>query len=137
MRTMRLRVMAACVVAALALAGPFQSLALAQQQSQTDPFKEQVTPAKPPGPRGADAYDVAAGFMTVIGMPLKGIVCGIGGLAGLTLYVATFGSADYASAAIIKEGCDQRWIVRGNDIRPDPPASRIVEWDRQEMGLQR
>jgi hypothetical protein len=134
---MALRVLAVCVVAALALAGPFQPVALAQQQSQTDPFKEPVAPAKPPGPRGPDAYDVGAGFMTVIGIPLKGIVCGLGGIAGFTLFVATFGSADHASAAIVAEGCDQRWIVRGDDIRPDPPASRVVEWDRQDMGLPR
>lgn len=129
------RVMAACMVVALALIGSFQPLALAQ--TQTDPFKETVPPARPPGPRGADAYDVGAGFMTVIGMPLKGIVCGLGGVAGFTLFVATFGSADRASAAIVREGCDQRWIVRGDDIRPDPPASRVVEWDRQDMGLSR
>jgi hypothetical protein len=122
---MGLRLIAVGVLAALALAGPFQSVALAQQQ----------TPAKPPGPRGADAYDVGAGVMTAIGMPLKGLVCFIGGVAGLTLYIATFGSADRASAAVVREGCDQRWIVRGDDIRPDPPPSRVVEWDRQDMGV--
>src|SRR5512145_1475539 len=126
------RVMAACVVVALALTGLFQPLALAQ--TQTDPFKETVAPARPPGPRGPDAYDVGAGVFTVVGMPLKGVVCFAGGVAGLTLFVLTFGSADRASAAIIREGCDQRWIVRGDDIRPDPPASRVVEWDRQDMG---
>jgi hypothetical protein len=47
------RVMAACMVVALALTGSFQPLALAQ--TQTDPFKETVPPARPPGPRGADA----------------------------------------------------------------------------------
>ena len=75
--------------------------------------------------------------MTVIGIPLKAVVCGLGGVAGFTLFVVTFGSADWASAAVVREGCDQRWIVRGDDIRPDPPASRVVEWDRQDMGLAR
>ena len=42
------RVMAACMVVALALTGWFQPLALAQ--TQTDPFKETVPPARPPGP---------------------------------------------------------------------------------------
>ena len=132
---MGLRLIAVGVVAALALTGLFQPLALAQQQSQSDPFRQSVTPARPPGPRGPDAYDVGAGVMTVIGMPLKGIVCFLGGVTGLTLYIATFGSADRASAAIVREGCVQRWIVRGDDIRPDPPASRVVEWDRQDMGV--
>jgi hypothetical protein len=122
-------------VVALALTGLFQPLALAQQQSQSDPFREPVTPARPPRPRGTDAYDVGAGVMTVIGMPLKGIVCFLGGATGLTLYIFTFGSADRASAAIVREGCNQRWIVRGDDIRPDPPSSRVVEWDKQDMGV--
>lgn len=134
---MGLRVMAACVVAALALAGPFQPLAVAQQQSQTDPFKETVTPTRPPRPRGPDAYDVGAGVMTVVGMPLKGAVCFMGGVAGFTLFVLTFGSADRASAAIVREGCDQRWIVRGDHLRPDAPPSRVVEWDMQDMGVAR
>ena len=44
------RVMAACVVVALALTGSLQPVALAQ--TQTDPFKETAVPASPP-PRGA------------------------------------------------------------------------------------
>jgi hypothetical protein len=58
--------------------------------------------------------------MTVAGAPLKGVVCVVGGAVGVTLFLVTFGSADRASAAVVREGCAQRWIVRGSDIRPEP-----------------
>lgn len=113
------RAVAMVVVAGLAVSGPLQPLAEAEQ-----------APA-PESRRGPDAYDVAAGAMTVIGAPLKAVVCGLGGVVGLTLFVLTFGSADRAAAAVVREGCEQRWVVRGEDIRPEPPASSIVESDRQ------
>jgi hypothetical protein len=108
---MRVRLIAVCLLAALLLVvGPFQSVALA-----------------------FDLYDVGGGLMTVVGIPLKASICVVGGVLGFTLYIVTFGSADRASAAVIREGCNHNWIVSGNDIRPDPTSSRVVEWDKQDM----
>jgi hypothetical protein len=112
------RAMGVVVVVGLAVSGPLRPLAAAEQTAAETR-------------RGPDAYDVAAGAMTVIGAPLKAAVCGLGGAVGLALFVLTFGSADRAAAAVVREGCEQRWVVRGEDIRPEPPASSIVESDRQ------
>lgn len=112
----------AVVVVAVALVGPFQSLALAQQPSQPQPQPSQMQQPSPPRKApsgGSDAYDVGAGAMTVVGMPLKAGVCVVGGVFATALFIATLGSADYATAAVVREGCDQRWIVRGDDIRPE------------------
>lgn len=129
----------AVMMVTVALAGPFQSLALAQQPSQPPPSQPpQVQPAQPqlyqggpqtPPPtqqrrarRGSDLYDVGAGAMTVVGMPLKALSCGLGVVLGFGLFIATVGSGERATAAVVEEGCDQNWIVRGDDIRPE--ASR-------------
>lgn len=135
------RLIAAAVVAALVLAGPLQPLAAAQESgpplnvparsevsaSPADDEWEDVDVEEP-----FDAYDVGAAVMTVVGLPLKAVVCGIGGVVGATLFLITFGSADRASAAVVREGCGQNWIVTGRDIRPEQPPSREIEWDMQE-----
>jgi hypothetical protein len=74
----------------------------------------------------------------VVGAPLKGAVCLIGGVAGGTLFLATFGYADRQAAAVVREGCDQRWVVRGDDIRPDPEySSRALLLDPDPQAGQR
>jgi hypothetical protein len=121
---MRVRLVAACVALALSVTVPLQPL-LAEAQSKA---------AK----RNTDGYDVGAAIMTVVGAPLKGAVCLIGGVAGGTLFLATFGYADRQAAAVVREGCDQRWVVRGDDIRPDPEySSRALLLDPDPQAGQR
>ncbi len=133
------RLIAAAVMMALALAGPLQPLAAAQQSgpppsvparpevsaAPEDDFEEDVEPP-------LDFYDVGAVAMTVVGFPLKAVVCGFGGIVGAALFVVTFGSAARASAAVVREGCAQNWVVTGRDLRPEDPPSRAIEWDMQE-----
>lgn len=121
---MRVRRLAACVALALWVTVALQPL-LAEAQSKA-------------ARRNKDAYDVGAAIMTVVGAPLKGTVCFIGGVAGGTLFLVTFGSADRAAAAVVREGCDQRWVVRGDDIRPDPyHPSRVLFLDPDPQAGQR
>ncbi|HET9488611.1 MAG TPA: hypothetical protein VFR64_02475 [Methylomirabilota bacterium] len=124
---MRLRVVAACVAVALSVTVPLQPLLAQAQQTSSRAVK-----------RNTDGYDVGAAIMTVVGAPLKGAVCLLGGVAGGTLFLVTFGSADRASAAVVREGCDQRWVVRGDDIRPDPyQPSRALLLDPDPQAGQR
>jgi hypothetical protein len=130
--------MAAAVLAALVLAGPLQPLAAAQRSSPPSaparpelaaaPDEEFEEDIEPP----VDFYDLGAVFMTIVGFPLKAVVCGVGGVVGATLFLITFGSAERASAAVVREGCAQNWIVSGRDLRPLDPPSRAIEWDMQE-----
>jgi hypothetical protein len=110
---MSVRSIATCVTVALCLAGPLQPTVAAAQDK----------------PGGTDGYDVGAAIMTVAGAPFKGVVCLLGGVAGAALFVATFGNADRESAAVVREGCDLRWIVRGDDIRPDRSPSYVLRAD--------
>lgn len=132
------RLIAAAVMMALALAGPLQPLAAAQQSgppsvparpevsaAPDDEFEEDVEPS-------LDFYSLGAVVMTVVGLPFKAAVCGLGGVLGATLFVVTFGSAARASAAVVREGCAQNWIVTGRDLRPEEPPSGAVDWEMQE-----
>jgi hypothetical protein len=110
---MSARLIAGCVMVTMILAGPLQPLALAQEAGKSD------------------AYDAGAVAITAIGMPLKAITCGLGAVVGFTLLVVTFGSAHRATANVVAEGCAQKWIVTGDDIRPDPPTTRAFEWENR------
>lgn len=125
---MGVRLIAVWVALALILSGPLPPLALAQQPA------EDAKPAAGTS-RGNDVYDAGAVAITAIGMPLKGFVCVLGGGLGLALLVVTFGSAHKASTDVVRAGCDQKWIVHGDDIRPESPTSRAPEYEaaRGEM----
>ena len=131
---MSARLIAVWVVVALSLAGPLQPLALAQQAGQ--PAETGQDPALPMQASSGDnyLYDVGAVAITVIGMPLKGLLCAVSGGFALALLLVTFGSAHRATAGVMEEGCAQKWIVRGDDIRPDLPGSRAFEWEAQRGG---
>ncbi|HSF06908.1 MAG TPA: hypothetical protein VLG10_14070 [Methylomirabilota bacterium] len=115
---MSVRLVAACVAVALWVTVPLQPMLAAAQQKKSNVAKQPT-----------DGYDVGAAIMTVVGAPLKGAVCLIGGAAGTALFLTTFGYADRQSAAVIREGCDQRWLVRGEHLRPDPGPDRVLHLD--------
>jgi hypothetical protein len=126
---MSARLMAVWVVVALSLAGPLQPLVLAQPPGPRAETREDPRRSELPAARTTDLYDVGAVGITVIGIPLKGLICAVSGGLALALLLATFGSAHRATAGVIEEGCGQKWIVRGDDIRPDLPGSRAFEWE--------
>jgi hypothetical protein len=131
-RPMSVHVVAVVMVGALAAGGPLAPLAAAQPPAQT---QQPAPPPTPPEPvadaatearevrrglrGGPDMYDVIALPMTIVGAPLKLVVCATGIIVGTTLFLVTFGSADRASAAVMREGCAQNWWVSGKDIRPE------------------
>lgn len=117
------RLIAVWIVLAMALAGPLQPLAEAQQAGQASAAKK------------TDVYDVGAGAMNVVAVPLKGVTCLLGGLAGLAILVVTFGNEHRGSSAAVREGCDLNWIITGDDIRPARGSeARLHDWDAYDGG---
>jgi hypothetical protein len=130
---MSARLVAMVIVVALTAGGPLAPLAAAQQPAQPEQPSAQVAPPLAPPVsaaaeeralrrafrRAPDFYDLGALAMTVVGAPLKLVVCAGGVVVGAVLFVATFGSGDKVSAAVVREGCTPNWIVTGKDIRPD------------------
>ena len=114
------RGVATWVLVAMMLLGPVQPSALAQQPaspSQPAPMQD-VTKEDGPTPRGIDVYDVGAGVVTVLRVPFNIATCAVGSAAGTALFVLTLGSAYKASTRVVEEGCAQKWVVRGDDLRP-------------------
>jgi hypothetical protein len=98
------------------LAAPYATwLSVAQAQSQTQatmdtsgsiltrPMSESVEPT------AGDA--VGAGFLNVMYVPGKAIICGLGTVASFGLLVVTLGSAYTGATKIFKEGCHGDWVL--------------------------
>jgi hypothetical protein len=98
------------------LAAPYAtwlSVAQAQTQSQTSmdnsgsiltrPIAESVEPT------AGDA--VAAGFMNVMYVPGKAILCGLGTLGSFGILLLSFGSGYTAATKVFKEGCHGDWVL--------------------------
>jgi hypothetical protein len=115
----------ACALVALVLLGPLSPWALAQQPASppAEPPPAVVIEVIPPEPeppleRRRDIYDVGAGVVTVAKAPFNVALCALGSAIGTVLFLGTLGSAYKASTRVFEEGCAQRWIVSGEDLRP-------------------
>jgi hypothetical protein len=120
----RTRVVSAVLVALL-LAGPLAPLAGAQQPAQPpapDLFQETLK-AQRDDERYQRNYDAGAIAVNAFLVPGRAITCMLGGVAGLIVLAATFGTAYRAASAAVHEGCGGRWTVTGDDLRPDARTS--------------
>ena len=113
------RSIAMAVVLTLLFTGPLATFAAAQQPAQP-PQPSLMQEAVKATESDTTGYDVGAGFANVFYVPGKVFVCGLGILAGTGLLALTFGSAYKAAAAASREGCGGKWVLRGDDLRPDP-----------------
>jgi len=145
------RAVAVSVVLSLAWAGPLAPLATAQQPAAppvivvTPPqpvaapsvYQEQVV--LPPPRRGVDGYDVGAVAMTALGFPFKIAVCGIGFAAHIIVFAGSFAARPDASMGILDEACGSKahWIIRGEDIRTRPSATKAFEWETHRFQWER
>ena len=118
----RRRVLAGALVA-LVFLGALPPSTLAQQPAPpavpaSQPAVVEVMPPEQPAAQRADIYEVGAGVVTAARMPFNVALCGLGLVTGTALFVLTLGTAYRATTRVFEEGCAQRWIVRGDDLRP-------------------
>jgi hypothetical protein len=105
----------AAVIAALV----FGSLLAPQAASA-----QMQTPPSPPGPspmvsgpyHPTQGDRVGAGFLNVVYVPGKAILCGAGTLASAGIMLVTFGSAYHAAVEIFNEGCTGQWVLTPYDV---------------------
>ncbi|PYN85033.1 MAG: hypothetical protein DMD87_25155 [Candidatus Rokuibacteriota bacterium] len=132
------RVLAVVVALAMLATGPLAPLATAQQPAQTPP------PPAPPMPQPAappqdlpeqeshlaeyTAYNVGAGIANVFYIPGKVLLCGLGGGVGIFILFISLGSAPKPAAYFAREGCGGKWILTGDDLRPDSEVR--FDWER-------
>ncbi len=108
----------AALVVVLTIAGPLAPLtATAQMQPPPPP-----PPPAGPAPVATGPYQptqgerVGAGFLNVVYVPGKAILCGAGTVASAGLMLLTFGSAYHAAANVFREGCGGSWVLTPYDI---------------------
>lgn len=115
------------VLVAVMLFGSCVPSALAQQNSQSSEPPMMVTDmtaeyAQPR--RSADIYDMGATVATIFKAPGNVVTCVFGGAFGAALFLMTLGSAYKASTRVIEEGCAQKWIIGGDELRPTAAFER-------------
>jgi hypothetical protein len=118
--TVHRRVTACALVATMVLVQVPSALAQAPAPSPAPsaPAVVEVMPAEAQTGRSTDIYDVGAGVITAARMPFNVALCGLGAVTGTALFLLTLGTAYKATTRTIEEGCAQRWILRGEDLRP-------------------
>src|SRR5262245_28632976 len=140
------RILTVVVALAVLATGPLAPLAAAQQPAQTppppQPMPEPVTPPPPPDVPEQEsrlgesaAYNVGAGIANVFYIPGKGLLCGIGGAVGIFILFISLGSAPKPAAYFAREGCGGKWILTGDDLRPDSEVR--FDWERDSRYLVR
>ena len=114
------RGVAAWVLVAVMLLAAIPPGARAQQPAQPSQSDSMQGVVKEDGRvrSGIDGYDVGAGVLTVLRVPFNVALCGVGSVLGTALFVLTLGSGYKASTRVVEEGCAQKWVVRGDDLRP-------------------
>ena len=132
------RILTVVVALAVLATGPLAPLAAAQQPTQTPPPPEPMPqPMAPPPPDVPEqeshlgesaAYNVGAGIANVFYIPGKGLLCGVGGAVGIFILFITLGSAPRPAAYFAREGCGGKWILTGDDLRPDSEVR--FDWER-------
>ncbi|HKA61727.1 MAG TPA: hypothetical protein VKH83_04845 [Methylomirabilota bacterium] len=109
----------ALLVAVMALTGPLLSRAAVAQAAEpsTAPVDADV----------ADSDRVGAGFLNVVYVPGKAIVCGLGTIASAGLMLLTFGSGYRAAVATFKEGCGGTWVLTPEHVAGRVPPVEDIE----------
>jgi hypothetical protein len=129
-RTSVVRCLTLLIVASFALAGPLAPLAHAQAAqpappAQPDLFQETLK-AQRTSDRSQGFYATEAVVVNVVRVPGKVVTCVAGAAVGIVLLVFSLGSGYRAATAITDEGCGGKWILKGDDLRPDVPAPMVV-----------
>jgi hypothetical protein len=117
----RTRVVSA-LLGALLLSGPLTPIARAQTGTQpaTPELLQETLRAEQESDRARGAYEAGAVAVNVFLVPGRAITCVLGGVVGMVALAATLGTAYRAASAAVHEGCGGKWLVTGDDLRPDP-----------------
>jgi hypothetical protein len=111
----------------ISFAPALSSAVLAQPPAppmEAELFPEAVK-IRAPEPPEPDVYDASAAVVTVLKAPFNVALCAIGVGVGAGLFAVTLGTGLRAAAWAVEEGCARRWVVTGDDLRPDGPRGRL------------
>ena len=118
----------AALVAALFVSGPLAPMAVFAQTGQervpVDPVEKMLMPSVEPvtSKEPTDGDAIAAGFMNVVYVPGKVIVCTAGVLTSTVVMLLTFGSAYRAARGVFLEGCSSPWALTADYVSGKIPG---------------
>jgi len=126
-----IRMLALAVSLVMLLTGPLAPLANAQQPAPPPPGQPIEPIEMKPESHAAEnaAYNIGAGVANVFYVPGKAALCGLGGIVGIFVMLVSVGSAPKTAAGFAREGCGGKWILTGEDLRPDAEA-RTFDWEK-------
>ena len=121
----------AALVAALFVSGPLAPMAVFAQAPQTgqervpvDPVEKMLMPSveliTSKDPTDGDA--TAAGFLNVVYVPGKAIICTAGVLTSTLVMLLTFGSGYRAARGVFLEGCSAPWVLTADHVSGKIPG---------------
>ncbi len=121
----------AALVAALFVSGPLAPMAVfaqvpqaGQERVPVDPVEKMLMPSVEPvtSKEPTDGDAIAAGFMNVVYVPGKAIVCTAGVLTSTLVMLITFGSGYRAARGVFLEGCSSPWALTGEYVSGKIPG---------------
>jgi hypothetical protein len=99
------------------------------QPVQPDLFQETLKSEERAAARKQALYEAGAVVTNVFLVPGRAITCALGFTMGVLVLAATFGSGYKTAAGAFDEGCGGKWVVNGDDLKPDGGSSAF-EWER-------
>lgn len=116
------------IIVAATMMSPIAHAQSPAPPAQPDLFQETLKTQRP-GEASQGFYDAAAVVANSFLIPGRTITCVVGSAVGIALLALTFGSGYKAAAGVANEGCGGKWVVSGDDLRPDE-RTRAFEWER-------
>ena len=93
-----------------------------------DLFQESLKSQQRSSERKQALYEAGAVVTNVFLIPGRAITCALGAGVGVVLLALTFGTGYKTAAGAFDEGCGGKWVVNGDDLKPD--GGRAFEWER-------
>ena len=115
-----------------------QPVPQAQPPAQVQPVPQAQPPAVLPdlfqeklkaervSDRSQAAYNAEAAVVNVFYVPGKAITCAAGGALGIIILAVSFGTGYRNASFFFEEGCGGKWVVKGDDLRPDTPPTLVT-----------
>jgi hypothetical protein len=110
---------------------PLTSQVSGQERLPVDPVEKMLMPAVEPitGHDPTDGDATAAGFMNVVYVPGKAIICTAGVLTSTLLMLLTFGSGYRAARGVFLEGCSAPWALTADHVSGKIPGPGDAGYD--------
>ena len=100
----------------------------AVQPAQPDLFQETLKAQQRSVDRKHGLYTAGAVVTNIFLIPGRAITCALGAGVGVGVLALTFGTGYKAAASAFDEGCGGKWVVGGDDLKPD--GERAFDWER-------